>query len=100
MTKAKRTNKIITAEEWAKGKNCYFETDNRNNSWLWLSNGHMSVRVPWYMLPSDILDRYDNIIIKILDAMYNDLQNNYLPIDLNEENIICIDGRKYQIISF
>ena len=60
----------------------------------------MSVRVPWYMSPNDILDRYENIIVKILDTMYNDLQNNYLPVDLDEQNIIYVDGRKYQIISF
>ena len=52
------------------------------------------------MLPSDVLNRYDDITINILDTMYNDLQNNYLPVDLDDENIICIDGRQYQIISF
>lgn len=91
---------MTTAREWAQDKNCYFEIDENNNSWLWLSNGHLDVRVPWYMTPNEVLNRYDDIIVNILDTMYNDLQNNYLPVDLEEENIIRINEKKYQIISF
>lgn len=91
---------MTTAKEWAKGKNCYFKTDNHNNSWLWLSNGHMNVKVPLHMLPSDVLDTYDDMTINTLNRIYNDLQNNYLSVDLDEENIIYVDGKKYQIRRF
>lgn len=52
------------------------------------------------MTPNEIVNRYDDVIVNILNTMYNDLQNNYLPVDLDEENIIRIDGIEYQVISF
>lgn len=91
---------MTTAKKWAQNKNCYFEIDEHNNSWLWLSNGHLDIKVPWYTTPNDILDEYDDVIVNILNTMYNDLQNNFLPVDLDEENIIRINGKTYQIISF
>ena len=91
---------MTTAKEWAQDKNCYLEIDENNNSWLWLSNGHIDRKVPEYMTPDDVLDRHDDIIINLLNIMYNDLQDNWLPVELEDENILRINGAEYNIISF
>lgn len=88
---------MTTAKEWAQDKNCYFEIDKNNNSWLWLSNGHIERRYNMRVNPNTILHECN---IRELDRIYNDLQDNWITIDPNEGCTLRINGIMYEATGF
>ena len=88
---------MIKAKDWAKGKNCYFETDKNNKSWLWLSNGHVDMQIPMRVSPNDVLG---NHTVGWFDRMYRELQNNYILVDLDDGCALRVNGIEQYITGF